>query len=199
MLKKISRLVFEPFFDQLEKELEKEITGSCQTLLDVGCGSSSPIRHFSKNLSHTVGVDGHAASIERSREAGIHREYHRMNILEIGGRFKEKSFDAVLLLDVVEHLPKVEGLKLIEMAERIARKKIIIFTPNGFLRQGERDENPYQVHLSGWEVDEMEALGYRVRGMNGWKPLRTQEAKIAWRPAFFWGKVSLLKIGRAHV
>ena len=192
MLKKISNFLFSSFFDQYEKELEKEASGSCESLLDVGCGSNSPIRRFSKNLIRTTGVDAHGPSIERSRRAGIHKEYFEMNVLDIGNRFPKKSFDCVLLSDLVEHLPKPEGLKLISMAEKIARKKVIIFTPNGFLRQGERDENPLQVHISGWEVQEMIELGYRVRGINGWKPLRTEEARIAWWPAFFWGKISLL-------
>lgn len=192
MLKKTSNLIFGHFFDQYAKELEKEIVGSCESLLDVGCGSASPIARFSGRLHRTVGVDGHEPSIARSRKAGIHQEYHLMGVLEIGDRFEEKSFDCVLLSDLVEHLPKPEGLKLIAMAERLARKKMIVFTPNGFLRQGERDENPYQAHISGWEVGEMESLGYSVRGIDGWKTLRTEEARISWWPRFFWGKISLL-------
>lgn len=192
MLKKISQALFDPFFDQCAKELRKEIVGSCDSILDVGCGGSSPISLFSADLRHAVGVDGHAPSIARSREAGIHHEYHQMSALDIGKQFPERSFDCVLLCDLVEHLPKAESLRLIAIAERIAKKKVIIFTPNGFLRQGERDENPYQVHVCGWEVDEMKQLGYHVIGINGWKPLRTEEARIAWWPRFFWGKVSLL-------
>jgi hypothetical protein len=56
--------------------------------------------------------------------------------------------------------------------ENVAKKKIIIFTPNGFLRQDEYDGDKLQIHKSGWTVDEFKKLGYEVKGINGWKPLR---------------------------
>jgi len=191
-IKKISEVIFYPFFEQYSKELKKEIVGSCETLLDVGCGANSPIRTFSKDLRYTVGVDAHGLSLKSSRTAGIHSEYQLMDVLRIGERFEKKSFDCVLLSDLIEHLSKADALKLITSSEAIAKKKIIIFTPNGFLPQDEYDGNLHQVHLSGWTVREMRGLGYAVSGLNGWKPLRTKNARIAWKPEFLWGKISLL-------
>lgn len=43
--------------------------------------------------------------------------------------FEEKSYDIVVCLDGVEHLNKEESIILINNMEKIARKKIIIFTP----------------------------------------------------------------------
>ena len=76
--------------------------------------------------------------------------------------------------------------------EKIARKKVIISCPNGFVPQGVHYGNPFQIHISGWEVDEMQNMGYRVQGYSGWKPLRGEAGKIKWRPRIFWGRVSLL-------
>ncbi len=117
-----------------------------------------------------------------------------MDLRKIGaGReFQEKSFDCVCAFDVIEHLAKEDGLKLINSMERIARKKVIISTPNGFLSQGIHYGNPFQVHLSGWEVKEMKDMGYRVTGVGGLKLLKGEVAKIKWRPEFFWGRISLL-------
>jgi len=81
--------------------------------------------------------------------------------MEIGRNFKENSFDCVLASDVIEHFSKEEGYKLIEMMEKIARRKVIIYTPNGFLKQGEYDNNPWQVHKSGWNVKEMKKFFLR--------------------------------------
>ncbi len=192
VLKKFSQTIFGCYFEQYTKELQKEIVGSCETLLDVGCGANSPIRAFSKHLRYTVGVDAHEPSLKTSRSAGIHSQYQLMDVLRIGEKFEKKSFDCVLLSDLVEHLPKEDSLKLIVSSETLAKKKIIIFTPNGFLPQDEYDGNLHQVHLSGWTVREMRALGYAVSGLNGWKPLRTENARIAWKPEFLWGKISLL-------
>lgn len=162
-----------------------EAVGDCQTLLDVGCGSGSPIRAFSQRL-HAVGVDAFEKSLEESRQRKIHQEYVKADIRELGQRFSTESFDSVVALDVIEHLPKEDGFRLLEAMEKIARKRVIVFTPNGFLPQGEFESNPWQVHLSGWTASEMRARGYRVIGLRGWRPLRGEYATIRFRPKFLW-------------
>jgi hypothetical protein len=162
------RVLHDRVFPSYHHELEREVVG-CTTLLDVGCGKDSPIKHFSSRLTRTVGVDVFAPALEQSRGAQIHSEYHQMNVLDIGTAFGEGSFDCVLASDLVEHLDKTDGLRLLDMMERIARKKVIVFTPRGFLTQHEYEHNPWQEHRSGWEVDEMRARGYRVIGINGLK------------------------------
>ncbi len=52
-----------------------------------------------------------------------------------------------------------------------ARKKIIITTPNRYLWQ-DGYINSMQEHKSGWTVEELQNLGFKVFGMNGWKNLR---------------------------
>ena len=69
---------------------------------------------------------------------------------------------------------------------------MVVSTPNGFLPQEAIGGNPLQRHQSGWEVEEMQSLGYRVLGMSGWKPLRGAEAKPAWRPYFLCDRLSRL-------
>jgi hypothetical protein len=48
---------------------------------------------------------------------------------------KDKLVDAVYLIDVIEHLPKEEGEKLLKITEQVVRKQIVIFTPLGFVKQ----------------------------------------------------------------
>ena len=78
-------------------------------------------------------------------------------------------------LEVLEHLTKKEGYELIKKMESIAKRKIIISTPNGFLPQEEHDSNKLQIHKSGWTVDEFKNLGYKVEGIGGLKILRKGE------------------------
>jgi hypothetical protein len=115
-----------------------------------------------------------------------------MDICTIGDEFSPLSFDAVIALDVIEHLEKHEGFRLIRAMELIARKAVVIFTPNGLLPQGEHECNKYQAHLSGWHVDELRDMGYSVVGINGWKPLRGEHALIKYWPRLFWDRVSRL-------
>ena len=58
--------------------------------------------------------------------------------------FKRGQFDACIAIDVIEHLPKEEGLKLMEDMESIAKRKIIIFTPNGFF--GRKNRPPTAIY-----------------------------------------------------
>lgn len=182
------RQAYRKVFPDYTMELEKATRG-CESLLDVGCGSSSPIKHFSKRL-YAVGIDAFKPSISKSRKQKIHNKYYVMSVLDIGKKLKPKSFDCVLASDLIEHLTKKQGLSLIAQMERVARKKVIIFTPNGFLPQGEFEKNPWQVHKSGWAVNEMRKKGYKVIGISGWKPLRGEFAGVRFWPKYFWLLIS---------
>lgn len=186
------RVLVEPFDRQLERELEREIVGSCDSLLDLGCGHSSPVRSFSHRLRRCVGVDLFEPYLKRSVAAGIHSEYRCLDVLTVGEHFEPESFDCIIALDLLEHLPREKGLELLRAMERLAARKVVVFTPNGFVPQAPYDENPFQEHLSGWSVEEMRDRGYRVRGLYGWKPLRGERGEPKWRPRRLWDTVALL-------
>jgi hypothetical protein len=75
----------------------------------------------------------------------------------------------VLLLNVIEHLEKEEGIRLLDKAYYIARRKVILITPNGYLRQIYIENNPLQAHRSGWSTEELKRLGFKVIGLGGFK------------------------------
>jgi len=162
--------------------LEQQIFPECRSLLDVGCGGDSPIQVFSNRLEVAVGVDLHRPSLDVARARRTHTAYEELDLLNIRERFGPRSFDAVMALDVIEHFERSEGLLLLELMEQVARKRVVIFTPNGFLRQEAFDRNPWQLHRSGWTVGDFEKRGYRVRGVNGLRFLRTQFAQHRVRP-----------------
>jgi 2-polyprenyl-3-methyl-5-hydroxy-6-metoxy-1,4-benzoquinol methylase len=168
------------------------LDGGCDSLLDVGCGERSPIAFFAEDIQYRVGVDAHSPSIERSRIAGIHSDYVLANVLEIGAKFAPVSFDCITLLEVIEHLSRADGEKLLDQCERIARKKVIVSTPNGFVPQLSEPDNPLQEHLSGWTAEEFRNRGYEVTGIAGWKPFRGPLMRPRWRPHAFFGRLSLL-------
>lgn len=181
-------------FAQYHRRLREVILAgeSCQSLLDVGCGEKSPIHFFTGEIPRTVGVDAHGPSIETSRAAGVHSDYVQLDIRKIGERFEPRSFDCVVALDVIEHLPREEGLRLLDDMERIAAKRVVVFTPNGLLFQPPEPGNPHQEHVSGWTAEEMGARGYEVTGIAGWKPLRGPYVKPRWRPHWLWERIALL-------
>lgn len=172
------------------KSLEKELSGM-DSVLDVGCGSWSPMVHVNKSF-YSVGIDIHKPSIDEIKKKKIHDSYVVGDVLKLGKYFKEKSFDAVIALDVIEHFKKKEGLHLIKQMEKIARKKVIIFTPYGFTIQHPSKDNPFQEHKSGWLIDDFVKMRYNVYGMRGFRFIRGEYATIKYKPWFFWGSVSTL-------
>lgn len=76
--------------------------------------------------------------------------------------FDDNSVDSIFMLDLIEHLEKTEGKKLIKEADRVARKQIVIFTPYGFYPQHYSDLND----KDGWGLTGTELQTHK----SGWKP-----------------------------
>ncbi len=162
-----------------------------ESVLDVGCGSNSPLAKVQKHF-YSVGVDLFGPSIDKSKKAGIHDSYKKTNVLMIDRIFKKKEFDAVIALDLIEHLEKKQGYDLIKKMSKLATKKVIVMTPNGFYKQEPYEENVYQIHRSGWDVNDFSKLGFTVRGIRGAKWLRGEYATLRWKPWIVWGIISVL-------
>lgn len=185
---KILRFIFPTLDYCLQKELR-----DCESVLDLGCGSSSPLQ-FCKNIKYSLGVEAFEPYLAKSKERKIHTEYLEQKIENIS--FPDKSFDAVILIEVLEHLPEQEGLKIIKKSKEWARKKVIVSTPNGYLFQKELDNNPMQKHLSGWDARKMKHFDFKCRGLAGLKCLRREvqdstmgndlTITIKYRPRIFW-------------
>ncbi|MBM2823980.1 MAG: hypothetical protein HW413_2726 [Thermoleophilia bacterium] len=173
--------------------------GEAQSVLDVGCGNNSPLGRFQARPEHSTGVDIYAPWIAESSAKGIHDEYVQLNVLSIAERFASRSFDVVLCCDLLEHLTKQDGRNLLDQMERVARSRVVVLTPNGFLPQGATWGNPYQVHRAGWSAAELHACGYRVSGLSGLALLRGERGTIRWRPARLWTAVSKLTEPLGHV
>lgn len=163
----------------------------CSSVLDVGCGASSPLAYAKENKV-TEGIDGYAASIAQSKKNRIHGSYKTGDIRRLGHLYAPKSYDAVIALDVVEHLTRKEGFQLISDMEAIARKKVVVMTPNGFYKQEDIDGNKLQVHQSGWSVMDFERLHFKAFGIRGLKWLRHEHATLRLKPWIFWGFISFV-------
>ena len=177
-------LYLEPILEKLCLEV------SPYSLLDVGCGSNSPIHRFSEKIIETVGMDGFQPSIDQSQIKKIHKNYILGDVMKSLAATPSKSIDVVIAIDVIEHFEKNQGWALLAELERVARKRVIIFTPNGFLAQGEYDENPHQLHRSGWEVSEFINKGYAVSGINGLKWIKGERAVPRFKPRWLANRLS---------
>jgi hypothetical protein len=66
------------------------------------------------------------------------------------------------MLDVLEHIKRPLALDVLEECKRVATKLILLFLPCNECPQGDLDENPYQRHLSTWQVEDFTAYGHKV-------------------------------------
>lgn len=171
--------IFPGFRSLLKKECK-----FINSVLDLGCGRNSPIQHT--RIPYRVGVDAFEPYIEESREKNIHQEYIKADLKTV--EIPKKSFDLIFCSEVIEHLSKEDGLQLLKIMEKWAKKKIILTTPNGFIHQTSYDNNDLQEHLSGWTVKDFEDLGFKVYGINGLKKMSGENGKILIRP-WFLGKI----------
>lgn len=161
-------------FHTLDYCLQRELK-NCKTVLDLGCGPSSPLQ-YCKNITYSVGVEAFVPYLKESEKKKIHTKYFNKKIEGID--FPENSFDAVILIEVLEHLSKKAGNEIIKKSYKWAKNKVIISTPNGYFSMGNVDENNFQKHLSGWSIDELNNLGFKVYGMSGAKFLYTDKNKV---------------------
>jgi SAM-dependent methyltransferase len=148
--------------------LTEELDG-CRVVLDLGCGGD-PYLGECIGVEKVIGVDACLESCRSAKRADKYEGVVQAVFPDLP--FRSRIVDAVTMLQVVEHLPKDAATRLIERAEKLARRKIIITTPNGFVRQDGYDGNSFQTHLSGWTVEDFELRGYEVFGMEGPKIAR---------------------------
>jgi len=178
--------------------LQRELK-DCQSVLDLGCGPGSPLQ-YCKNIKYSVGVEAFESYLEESKKKKIHVRYLDKRIEELD--FSENSFDAVIMIEVLEHLPQKVGLEILRNVEKWAKKKVVVSSPNGFISQKELDNNPYQRHLSGWDHKKMKKMEFRIKGLAGLKFLRQEVqndamkddlmTSIKYRPKIFWFAIASL-------
>ena len=173
------RIVFPSIAYKVIRELK-----CCYTILDIGCGKKSPLNIVKKG--YKIGIDLYAPFLYEAQKKLIHQEYILTDARRIP--LKRKSFDAVIALDFLEHLTKEEGYILLKNMEEIAKKVIIVLTPNGYISQ-ENKENPFQRHRSGWTIKDLTLLNFQVFGANGLRHLRGKAGTIKYRPNFLWNVI----------
>jgi SAM-dependent methyltransferase len=188
LLKKVYLLLIKLYGDKETKFLNfiSIYLVQCPTVLDIGCGPSPYLTKINK-YDFVCGVDAFFKVCDNIRKNKIYDQVINAQVPFIP--IKNKSFDAVVLFQVIEHLQKNEGYNLIQQVEEIANKVIVITTPNGFVDQETYDNNPFQQHKSGWDIDDFRKLGYSVYGLEGLKILYKKGSSKLVFPCIFWAKI----------
>ena len=138
----------------------------CRSLLDVGCGRGiiGALCRIYRGVDRLVGIDGFEPYLEFSQQSGLYDHTVLRNLNDTPLPFAAREFEVVTCIEVIEHLERSAGQKLLDELERIGYQ-VIVTTPNVHFQQSEYDGNVFQRHLSGWGPSDFRARGYKVYGM----------------------------------
>jgi 2-polyprenyl-3-methyl-5-hydroxy-6-metoxy-1,4-benzoquinol methylase len=130
-----------------------------KNMLDVGGGNGIVAEpFFQQNLVEITILDAWWEYPDRPRPDNLVLG----NALEADKIFGEYAFDYVQATEIIEHMPKADGRRLIEVLKRVTRKLLLFSTPYAYLEQPAIHGNPYQVHVCGWMPQEFEEMGLAV-------------------------------------
>jgi SAM-dependent methyltransferase len=94
-----------------------------QKILDLGCGYGAYSLALLKEGRSCVGCDVNLQYLKTAAAAGL------LAVAALGPLpFPDKSFDTVLLFEVIEHVPPIETI--LKEAFRVARKNVLVTVPN---------------------------------------------------------------------
>ncbi|MBU0686201.1 MAG: class I SAM-dependent methyltransferase [Candidatus Thermoplasmatota archaeon] len=137
-----------------------------KTVLDVGCGRGfvgSMLRIY-RDPTRIVGIDNFDPSIDFARRMKAYDEVVKLDLAKDDIPFRDNEFDLVVCLEVIEHLRKDDGLRLLGRMESVG-KRLIISTPGVYFPQPNYEDNPHQAHISFYSAKELRRRGYSVYGV----------------------------------
>ena len=146
-----------------------------ETVLDIGSGYGKwgflMKLHSFKKKPYIIGVDFSLEHIRLAQKASMYDELVLADATKLP--FRDRTVDIALVCEVIEHTSKKDGLNLLNEAERVTQQRVIATTPQlyeSFI--GSPD------HITKWDIEELKALGYKVRGA-GLAVFNKKRGKIA--------------------
>lgn len=137
------------------------LVGKEDRVLELGCGNGRITNYLP--CKELVGIDAFDYSAYFKGKFIL----HNINDLSF---IEDNSFDVVLAIDVIEHLEKEDGFKLLKEMDRIAKRTIFVFTPKKWTDNRDSVENKrywsygnmYNYHKSLWVTEDFVSSGYEI-------------------------------------
>jgi hypothetical protein len=166
--------------------LERELSG-CHTLLDLGCSNLSWMRW---RPSYSVGVGPGGVILRESKRRHIHNECVIADVRSV--QFKQRSFDAVIALNNLSELTREERYDLVARMAYWSKKRIAVCISNAESQPVWHSGNcgDQRQCVLGWSVEELNNMGFKVFGINGWKQLSQWDGSIKYKPTVVWQVIS---------
>lgn len=127
------------------------------TVLDVGPGwgkAATLLREYVPSVKRVEAVEAHAPYIAAHHLDRLYDVVHVGDVCDLDDRALAR-FDLVLMVEVIEHLTRADGLDLID---RIPGH-VVVCTPQEFFPQDDPALPASERHLSLWSIADFEATG----------------------------------------
>lgn len=119
-------------------------------MLDVGCGTSPLVRQI--GIKHSVGIEGYKPAFDKATQLKTHDQLVFGDVRNLLNYFQPHQFDACIAMDVIEHLTKPEGLKLLDAMEKIARRTVVVLRLTDFSHRGISKTTTYKNTCPGGKL-----------------------------------------------
>lgn len=152
----------------------KEATDHGESLLSLCCGIGLELKNL--NTQDVTAVDIAPQYLAQVNDRCPQAKTVCSDSLEYVKGQPDNSVDVISIIDGIEHMDKKSGLELVEQMKRVARKEILLFTPQGQTEDGYLKNEPHnawgiegadehQTHKSGWTTLELKDLGFEMLDM----------------------------------
>ncbi|MEM9064828.1 MAG: hypothetical protein AAGB51_05000 [Planctomycetota bacterium] len=119
---------------------------------DIRASGDDPERYQKTNWRARIdGIEGFAPYLTPAHEY-FYDDIMVGDALEIIPRLvsEQKSYDVVMLGDIIEHFEKNDGLNLLDECVKLANRAVIVSTPRYDIPQGAACDNELETHRSVW-------------------------------------------------
>ncbi|MGM0932664.1 MAG: class I SAM-dependent methyltransferase [Bacteroidota bacterium] len=127
-----------------------------KNILDIGCGLGWSSHEFSKKFSNAKveGIDFSPVLIEKASLL-FQKENLSYKVHDITERLPEKKYDAVLMIDVYEHIPKIKRELFHQSLKEILNDqgRLIMACPSKFHQKHLKENNPKGLQPVDEDVD----------------------------------------------
>lgn len=157
-------------------------------MVDVGCSKGTFMKILRETdistfgYSYSIGLDIFRPNLFCAKK--VYTDVIQCDVKNLP--LRESSCDIILAVEIVEHLTKHAALTLIKDLDRISKKTIVLTTPVGFnIKEDLEDNNPWQLHISSWNPEELRKLGFMIYGIGGARFFRGEKSELRFTKKMF--------------
>lgn len=150
--------------EPIKKTLEYMQLYNVQSILEVGCGRGGILAQFHAPVR--VGVDNFEPYLIYAKQTFPGPIWLKHDVCQLRELFVEKSFDAVIGFDILEHIHEPQMQQLVQCCEDSARKLVVFFSPLDEIglevQPGPAEGNEGMRHVTIIREAAFQSLGYKT-------------------------------------